>query len=385
MKNIFTRIAPQTWLLLALCAGFIGLIYWASVGKLESVSRAKGHVMTVQHTQVIQSAQDGVIARFNVVEGQHIKKDAPLVTLENTQAQAALSDSQGKVAALRASLVRLNTEVFGRPLVFPPELDKYPTFVDDQSQLYQRRKDALETEVNTLSQNEKLIRQELAMAKKLLTEGDISQVEVLRLRRQVVELEGQITARKNRYFQDAQAEMTKVNEQLSTEEQILADRQVSYQRTEIYSPVDGVVSRIDINTTGARVRPGEIIMEVLPTNSELIVEAKVSPADIGLLRTGLPASVKLDAWDYTIYGTLDGTVTYISPDALTEKTAQGETTYYQVNVAVKNVEKIRQQAGEIELQAGLTGTVEIYTGEKTMLQYLLKPVIKTLSESLTES
>jgi len=377
-------VKPHHIMLIGITILFFLLIVWACIAKIESVSRSVGRVNTVQRPQVIQSAQDGVIEAIKVSEGQFVKKNDRLVNLEQEQATAALSDSQGKVAALQATLVRLGAEVFGRPLTFPRTLDGYQTFVSDQEQLYIRRKRALNNEVNTLAENRRLIAAELSLALTLRRQGDISEVEVLRLQRQVVELDGKIAERKNRYFQEAQTEMTKVNEQLSTEAQILADRAVSYQRTHIDSPVDGVVSRIDINTTGARVRPGEVIMEILPTGMELIVQAKVSPSDIGMLHTGLPASVKLDAFDYTIYGTLNGTVTYLSPDAMTEKTPQGETSFYTAHITINQNEMQLKRRHKIEMQAGLTGTVEIYTGEKTVLQYILKPVVKTLSESLSE-
>lgn len=363
---------------------FFFILYWAYTAKVETVTRAKGKVVTTQRPQIIQSSQDGVISTINVKEGQIVKKNQRLINLEQKQAKAALLDSEAKVSALRATLVRLKSEVFERPLVFPGEIMRYDTFVNDQKQLFIRRKNALDSDVNTFIENKKLVAKELQMAKRLLAQGDISQVEVLRLQRQIVELDGKLSERKNRYFQESQAEMTKVNEQLSTEEQILADRQVSYARTNIDSPVDGVISRIVINTNGARLRPGEIIMEVLPTGNDFIVEGRVSPADVGMLRKGLKASVKLDAYDYTIYGSLNGVLTYISPDAITEKSAKGEESYYLINVAISSDNLKIKQSRQIELQAGMTATIEIYAGDKTILQYILKPMIKTFSESFVE-
>lgn len=179
-----------------------------------------------------------------------------------------------------------------------------------------------------------------------------------------------------------------MDEELSTQEQVLADRKINFSRTRIVSPVDGIVSKIEINTAGARVRPGDVIMNILPTSSKLIVEVKMLPADIGNIRVNLPASVKLDAYDYTIYGTLPGTVTYISPDALVDKTARGDEFYYRVHIAIDqsyllehNKEKPTQK---IDLQPRMTSTVEVFTGERTILEYITKPLVKTFSESLGE-
>ncbi|AIR03542.1 hypothetical protein JT31_02600 [Cedecea neteri] len=364
------------------------LIVWASVSKIESVARARGNVIAAQRTQVIQASTDGVISQINISEGQHVKKGQVLVNMEQEQAQAALQDLEGKVAALRTSLSRLQAEVYGRPLQFPESTQKYDVFISNQTELYNRRKEALSAEINALTKSKNLVSRERELASRLLKTGDIGQADVLRLERQQVDLEGQITAKQNKFFQDAQAELTKVDEELSTQEQVLADREINFSRTRIISPVDGIVSKIEINTAGARVRPGDIIMNILPTSSKLIIEVKMPPADIGNIRVNLPASVKLDAYDYTIYGTLPGTVSYISPDALVDKTAKGDEFYYRVHIVIDyafllehNREKPSQK---IDLQPGMTSTVEVFTGERTILEYMAKPLIKTFSESLGE-
>ncbi len=204
----------------------------------------------------------------------------------------------------------------------------------------------------------------------------------------MAELNGQITNRRNKYFQDAQAEMTKAEEDLATQSQVLAERTAVYERTEILAPADGLVKNIQVTTRGAKVRPGDVIMELLPTNSALIVEAKLKPADIAFVRKGLPAAIKLDAYDYAIYGVLQGEVVYVSPDALTEKTPQGDQVYYRAHVRIDDTmlqeNRGRKAQRTIEIQAGMTATAEIRTGKHTVLSYLIKPVTKTLSESFGE-
>lgn len=337
---------------------------------------------------MIQSANDGVIEALLVSEGEQVRKGQLLARLDRSQARAAYQDSLGKVAALKAALIRLEAEVFNRPLKFPADVRVHPAFVQNQTELFQRRQGAIRAEVAALEESLALVRKELDLAERLLATGDLGQAEVIRLQKQVADLKGQITNRRNKYFQDAQAEMTKAEEDLSTQQQALAERTVIYERTEIVAPADGLVKNIQLTTPGAKVRPGESIMELLPTGSALIVEAKLKPADIAFIRQGLPAAIKLDAFDYSIYGVLRGQVIYISPDALSEKTQYGEQAYYRVQIRI-DAETLaaRNRAHPdkpVTIQPGMTATVEITTGSRTVLAYLTKPITKTISESLSE-
>lgn len=378
----------STWIILLVFIGVAAFLVWAAYAELDQIARARGQVIATDRTQIIQSAIDGVIEAVLVREGEQVKKGQLLARLDRSQAEAAWRDSLGKVAALKAKLARLQAEVFNRPLRFPAEVYAYPAFVRNQTELFKRRQDALKAEIAALEESLALVREELELNEKLLASGDIGQAEVLRLKKQVADLKGQITNRRNKYFQDAQADMTKAEEDLATQEQVLAERTFIYEHTEIKAPTDGLVKNIQITTPGAKVRPGDVIMELLPTSSELIIEAKLKPADIAFVRKGLAAAVKLDAYDYTIYGTLRGEVRYISPDALSEKTADGEAIYYRVHIRLDEAalaehnRKFPDKA--IEIQPGMTATVEIITGRKSVLAYLTKPVTKTLSEALGE-
>ena len=385
----FHTSAPRSLRLIVLLSIVVSvLVGWASVSELDQIARAQGQVIASARTQVIQSAIDGIIEGVLVHEGQRVKKGEILIRLDRSQADAARQDSLGKVAALKAALIRLQAEVFNRPLKFPDDVRAYPEFVTNQSELFKRRQQALHAEIDALEESLKLVRQELTLSEKLAATGDIGQAEIIRLQRQVADLKGQITNRRNKYFQDAQEQMTKAEEDLATQEQSLAERTTLYERTEIVAPADGLVKNIQLTTPGAKVRPGDVILELLPTGGELIVEARLKPADIAYLHVGLPAAIKLDAFDYSIYGVLQGTVSYISPDALTEKTAQGEHAYYRVQIRVAELalaERNRSQPGKaVEIQPGMTATVDIRTGRHTVLAYLTKPITKTMSESMGE-
>lgn len=376
------------WTIVLAFISVITLGIWAAYAELDQIARAQGQVIATARTQVIQSANDGVIEAILVREGEQVKKGQLLARLDRSQAEAAWRDSLGKVAALKATLARLQAEVFNRPLQFPDEVKAYPAFVQNQSELFHRRQAALKAEIAALEESLALVREELALSEKLLATGDIGQAEVIRLKKQVADLKGQITNRRNKYFQDAQAELTKAEEDLATQQQILAERTFIYEHTEITAPADGLVKNIQITTPGAKVRPGEVIMELVPTGSELVIEAKLQPADIAWVRKGLPAAIKLDAFDYTIYGALKGEVRYISPDALSEKTANGEAIYYRVQIRLDEAALAEHNRTypdkKIEIQPGMTATVEIVTGRKSVLAYLTKPVTKTLSEALGE-
>lgn len=382
------RLQGSQWLLIAVGVGVAALGAWAAYSEIAQIARAPAQVIASARTQVIQSANDGVIEAVLVHEGQRVAKGEVLARLDSTQARAAYEDSLGKVAALRAALVRLQAEVFGRPLAFPQDVRAYPAFVANQTELFQRRQNALRAEIGALSDSLRLVQQELDLSLPLLASGDIGKTEIIRLQRQLADLNGQISNRRNKYFQDAQAEMTKAEEDLTTQEHILAERTATFERMEILAPVNGLVNNIMTTTPGARVRPGEVVMQLLPTDSALIVEAKLKPADIAYVRRNLPAAIKLDAFDYSVYGVLRGKVSYISPDAFTEKTAAGEHVYYRVQIGIDEDElarRNRQQGGKaVEIQPGMTATVEITTGSQTILAYLTKPVTKTLSQALGE-
>lgn len=385
----FHQPAPRSrWIILLVFLIVATLGIWASLSELDQIARAQGQVIATSRTQVIQSANDGVIESLLVREGEHVKKGQILARLDRSQAEAARRDSLGKVAALKAALIRLQAEVFDRPLAFPADVRAHPAFVQNQIELFQRRQGAIREEVAALEESLGLVRKELDLSEKLLATGDVGQAEVIRLQKQVADLKGQITNRRNKYFQDAQADMTKAEEDLSTQQQALAERNAIYERTEITAPADGLVRNIQLTTPGAKVRPGDVIMELLPTGSALIVEAKLKPADIAYVRQGLPAAIKLDAFDYSIYGVLRGQVIYLSPDALSEKTQQGEQAYYRVHVRIDAAAleaRNREHAGKaVEIQPGMTATVDITTGSQSVLAYMTKPITKTLSESLSE-
>lgn len=215
--------------------------------------------------------------------------------------------------------------------------------------------------------------------------GDISKADILKLRRVVNEAKNQYANLKNKYLQDASAELNKAQEDLNAQEQVMADRQQLLEHTDIVAPATGIVKSVRVTTLGGVVRQGDEILQILPTESELVAEAKVRPADMANIKTGLPAKVKLDAYDYAIFGTMSGKVTYVSADALQEETKSGLVNYYRIKVAIAEKDyKGGGQLNDIEIRPGMTATVDIQTGKRSILSYLFKPIIKTFTEAFGE-
>jgi len=205
----------------------------------------------------------------------------------------------------------------------------------------------------------------------------------------VADLQGQITNRRNKYFQESQEELVKSEEELASAQQTLTQRREQLGYTEVRAPMDGVVRNVRLTTRGGVARPGEEIMQIVPVDDDLLFEAKVRPSDIAFIKPGLPSTVKLDAYDYTIYGALSGEVTYISADTLNEEAKAGDQPYYRVHVKTRGRDlpgaKEGRRTGErIEITPGMTATIEIKTGSNTVLRYITKPVTKTLAQSLGE-
>lgn len=359
------------------------LITWAAFAKIDQVTRATATVIASARTQEIQASEGGVLTQLRVKEGDNVKRGQLLVVLEEARAQAAVDNSATKIAALKAKIARLEAEIFDKPLKFPDDIKSYTEYVQNQTELYTRRKQAIDQDVSSLQNMLKLAQQELAMNEPLLKYGDVSQADVIKLRRQVSDIQAQINNKRNKYFEEAQAELTKAQEDLQSEQEQLRDRSQVLQEKRLAAPTDGKVNNIKITTIGGVVKPGEVIMELLPTSSDLIVEAKVRPADIAYVKEGQHANVKLDAYDYSIFGAMNGEVIYISPDTLMEQSPKGEIPYYRVQIRIKSAE-FQGRAKDIVIRPGMTATVEIKALERTVLNYLTKPITKTLSEGFGE-
>ena len=357
---------------------------WAYFAELDEITRAPGTVISSSRTQVIQSQDGGTLEALLVKEGDTVEVGQTLARLERTRAEAIFLETRAKAAGLSATLARLRAEVFGGKPDFPPEIANYPEFRSNQLALFKKRQEALSAELQSIKDMTGLAIEELNMNLPLVKSGDVSRTEVLRLQRQVADLKSQGANKSNKYFQDAQAELNKVEEELAGTLQLMAQRKNLLDQTELTSPMRGVVKNVRITTQGGVIRAGEEVMQIVPLEDDLLIEAKVSPSDIAFISMGMAASVKIDAYDSTVYGDLPGKLIFISADTLSENLKENEKPYYRTRVRTTGRQFSGRPDAEIDILPGMTATIELKTGRKTVLHYLLKPIVKTLSESLGE-
>jgi membrane fusion protein, adhesin transport system len=369
-----------TLILMLACLG--AALFWANQFKLEEITRGNAKVIPSSREQIIQSLEGGILSELMVKEGDIVAQGQPLLRIDPTKAKASYQEGQNKALALRATAARLRAEARGVPLQFSADVKQLPELVKNETNTYQARRQALEQSTTTIKRSKELIARELAMTEPMAAKGLVSEIELLRMRRQVNELELQIQERFNKYRAESSNELIKVEAELSQTTEIVGARQDLVKRTTINAPLRGTVKNIRMNTIGGVVQPAQDIMEIVPLEDRLLVEAKIRPTDVAFLHPGLPATVKISAYDYSIYGGLDGVIEIISPDTLREERKTEDENYYRVLVRTTN-STLSNNGKELPIIPGMTASVEIRTGEKTVLDYLLKPVLKA-REALRE-
>jgi|TARA_B100000953_G_scaffold158507_1_gene131064 multidrug efflux pump subunit AcrA (membrane-fusion protein) len=380
------RISPVYIIFGALFVVIIPLLIWANFAEIEQRSTTRGIVIASDKTQKIQSPIDGVVDIIMVKEGDKVKEGDLLVVLEKEQNQAALDAAASKVASLQAKLIRLKAEILGENLNYPDDFLKkdYQEFVTTQKNLFLFRKKALEDEISSLESALKLKEEELFSNQKLVDSGDIGRNKILSIDREIVDLRGKISNIKNKFYQSAQEERTSTEEELSIRKEMLTEKRVTLDRSEILSQMDAAVKEIIITTRGAKVRPGDVILELVPLGQDLIIEAKLKPTDISFIKVGQEARVKLDTYDFSIYGSFTGRVEYISPDTIIEQNVRGEEYFFKVLISLDNSDLITKKGTSIDITTGMGAQADIITGSRTVLHYITKPIIKVLDESFIE-
>ena len=376
-------ISMTVWLILAALAGSF---YWAQISDIDFVARAPATVISSSRIQVIQAVDGGVIESIRVREGDRVKRGQILARFEELKTRSVLGEAQAKRAALLANVARLQAELSGRAITFPSEVLRYPDMLQSQQELMAGRRKNLESDLRALDEALKFSRDELSMMERLFKGGDVSQLELIRARRLVTEAQAKISNRKNQYLQDANAELTKNREELAQVEQQALQRNQQLVNVTIRAPMSGIVKNVRFTTLGAVLRPGDELMSIVPVEDELIIEARVSPKDIGFVREGLKAMIKFDAYDYTVYGTIEEKVSYVSADSVRDESQRNtdvNTSYYRVHILTKS--SVMTRVGKtIDLIPGMTASVDIRLGSRSVLDTLLKPIMKTFSEAFSE-
>jgi len=410
------------WVML-LC--LLGAIIWAYFAALDEVVHGAGKVIPSSQVQVVQNLEGGIVEQIKVAEGELVERGQVLLIIDDTRFDSSLQESRVQLLSLRAKSIRLRTGADGQEKMpaLPAEVDEIlPSIYQQELQLFAEHRDEhqaahrildeqrvqkeqsaaeLGARVKWLQRSLELTEKELRVTRPLRDQGAVSEVEILRLQRQVNDLRGEleearlaipraeaelaeVDQRKREldagFRRQARAELNEVMAELNTlsaSNVALRDR---VERTQVRSPIRGVVKSLLVRTVGGVVQPGMDLVEIVPVGDSLLIEAKVKPRDIAFLRPGLPAKVKLTAYDFAIYGGLEAQVEHISADTFTEENGDA---YFLVRVRTREPTLVRD-GKSFSIIPGMTSEVDILVGEKTVLSYLLKPVLRARENALRE-
>jgi len=408
----------------AILVFFIAMILWASLASIDEVTRGEGRAIPSSRLQKVQNLEGGIVAEVFVHEGEVVKAGAPLLRLDDTQFRSNAGETDADRLALQARIQRLTAQLNdATTLTLAPEIvQQAPDIASGEMELFTSVNKRIQSELAGL--NEQLVQkkqelldfqgkvsqyrrslglqqQEVSMSEPLVAKGAISKVEVLRLRRGVVETQGQldsvllaipraeaaikeieskVSETRGRYRSEALGQLNEARTDLSKIEasgKAITDR---VNRTLVTSPVRGVVQQLLVNTIGGVIQPGNDLVEIVPLDDKLLVEAKIRPQDIAFLRPGQEATVKFTAYDYTIYGGLKGTLEQISPDTVTDKDGKS---FYIIRLRTdKN--HLGTDEKPLLIIPGMVASVDIITGKKTVMAYLLKPILRARAEAFRE-
>jgi membrane fusion protein, adhesin transport system len=408
---------------LGLCATVLGAGAWAATARVDEVTRGEGRIIPASRIQVVQNLEGGIVRRINVREGGLVREGDLLVQIDATGFGSSLEERREKLIGFRAVLARLEANAGGEPLALPEDITRLrPDLAREQTQLHasrqreieaslsaldlligQRRQEIeeLRARVANLTRGLAIAREELALTRPLVERGAAARVELIRLDARVNELQGLLeaaelalpriekalaeagsrrTEREMGLQSEMRAQMSETRVQIAALEQSLKADADRVERTEVRAPVTGIVKSVQVSTIGQVVKPGVDIVEIVPSGDTLLVEARIRPQDIAHLRPGLPATVRLTAYDYTMYGVLSGQLEHIGAD--TVQTERGET-FYPVRIRTTQA-SLPRDGVENPILPGMVANIDILTGRKTVLEYMVKPITRLRSEALRE-
>jgi adhesin transport system membrane fusion protein len=357
-------------------------VSWAAWFEIDQIVRAQGQIIPQEKTQVIQAADGGVITELLVSEGETVTKGQVLAVLESDRARAGLDEVSNRIAGLHITRLRAIAEATAQNPRFGAYEKTHPNLVQVQNQLYVQNKSALQKDEFALDEQLRLTQAELDLLQRLYNKGDISDIELMRAQRGVVDLRQKLHGVQEKYKSDARRELAKIEEEITSQRSKLQERQSVLNHTDIQASLDGVVKSLRINTLGGVLRSGDELMQISPTSGGYIIEAKVNPADIGQLQLGMPVTVRFDAFDYSIYGSLAGQLTYLSADTLTEQGPDGRSqVYYRAKVQINTLDPA-QRIKSSDVKAGMTASLDILSGRRSLLTFITKPITRAFSGAL---
>lgn len=378
-ESVFPRTSVVVWLTLLMV---LALGTWAYFGRLDEVTVGSGKVVPSSREQVVQSLEGGILDEIRVREGDEVRTGQVLARLDKTRIESNVGESAAKLQAALATAARLQAEVGGTPLVFPLSVAKDTALVRAETALYQSRQNSLRESVKGLEETLELIQRELKLTESLVAQGAASGVEVLRLRRQYSDLSTKINDTKSQYLVKAREELARANAEVETQTSVTRGRTDALSRTVVLSPVKGIVKNVEVTTVGGVIPPNGKLMEIVPVDDQLLVEARISPRDVAFIYPGQRAVVKVTAYDYAIYGGLEGRVVNISPDTIQDEVKRDQF-YYRVYVRTTQDHLKNAEGRRFPIAPGMVATADIHTGSKTVWEYLVKPLNRA-KEALRE-
>lgn len=362
--------ASRIILLSTLLFAILGI--WAYFGTLDEVSTGSGKVIPSSREQVLQSLDGGILAELTVREGDKVQANQVVARLDPTRSESNVGESAARYRASLASSARINAEVNDLPLTFPDALNAWPDLIASETRLYKSRRAQLADAMVELQDALVSVNKELAITQRLEKSGAASHVEVLRLQRQKSDLGLKITDLRSQYYVQAREALSKANAEVDMLAAILKGREDSVTRLTVRAPMRGIVKNIQVTTIGGVIPPNGEMMEIVPVDDHLLIETRLSPRDIAFIHPGQRALVKITAYDYAIYGGLEGVVETISPDTIQDK-VKPEVFYYRVFIRTHQDYLQNKLGRHFSIVPGMIATVDIKTGEKTIVDYLIKP------------
>lgn len=416
---------PRTahWILWGTALFFLVALIWASLASLDEIATGTGKVIPTSHIQIVQNMEGGILSEILVREGDVVQKGQILVQMDSTRFSSSFGENQAKYEALLVKIARLSAEANNAEFNAPKELEqKNQKLIDEERSLHASRQRELQANLSVLRQQSEqrvqdlaekrarlvqlqqshgLVAKEVAMTRPLVQQGVMSEVELLRLERQLSDLKGELEATRIsiprlesalmearnkaegfiiKFRSDAMSDLSAARAEISAIGATSSALEDRLTRTTVRSPMAGVVKRIKVTTLGGVIQPGMDLMEIVPLEDNLLIEARVKPSDIAFLRPGQEGAVKLSAYDFSIYGGVPAKLEFISADSITND--EGET-FFVIRVRTKT-NYIVQGDKRLPIIPGMLATVDIRTGKKTVLTYLLKPVFKAKEVAMRE-
>jgi membrane fusion protein, adhesin transport system len=388
-------------LLVAVLALIASGLIWAHFAVLDEVKRGNGRVVPSRQMQVIQSLEGGLVDAILVQEGDIVQAGQSLIRIDDTKFASEFGEIRERRAAMGARVARLEAEVQGRPKVtFSDELSQdAPSAVAAERDVFAARTRKVTQDMDVYGQQETrltetlhLLDREVELTRKLFGQKVVPEIEMLRLERQASDLRGQLGEAQSRrtnitssFRSQAEEDLAKSKGDLAVLEENIKSAQDRVRRTELKAPVYGIINKLNVNTVGAVVQPAANVMEIVPLDDTLLVEGRIRPQDIAFIRPNQDAVVKISAYDSSVYGSLKGKVERISADTIVDEKDRSEKgeTFYRVMVRTdKNHLGTNEQ--QLPIIPGMVATVEVLTGEKTVLDYLMKPARVLRAEALRE-